>query len=70
MYDGNPESQMFVVHKAQVNCISFCTWDSNKLFSTSYDGSVGCGDIVKHTFDIVSKIYLLKSYDLCFNFVT
>lgn len=51
---------MFMVHKAQVNCISFCTWDPNKLLSTSHDGSVGCGDIVKRTFDIVSKIYLLK----------
>lgn len=60
MYDRNLEIQMFMVHKAQVNCISFCTWDPNKLLSTSHDGSIGCGDIVKRTFDIVSKIYLLK----------
>lgn len=44
------------VHDAPVNCISFCSWDSNKLFSTSHDGSVRCGDIVKRTFDIVSRI--------------
>lgn len=43
------------VHEAPVNCISFCSWDPFKLFSTSHDGSVRCGDIVKRTFDVVSN---------------
>lgn len=44
------------IHNGPVNCISFCTWDPYKLFSTSHDGSVRCGDITKRIFDIVSKI--------------
>ncbi|XP_029344274.1 WD repeat-containing protein 76-like isoform X2 [Acyrthosiphon pisum] len=55
LYNRNSEMQMSMVHKAQVNCISFCTWNPNKLFSTSHDGSVGYGDTVKHTFDIIYK---------------
>lgn len=55
-----------MAHKALVNCISFCSWDLNKLFTTSYDGSFGCSDIAKNTFDIVSIIVFLKVYDFCF----
>jgi len=56
----NSEMREYELHDAPVNCISFCTWDPYKLFSTSHDGSVRCGDIFKRTFDVVSKIYLLK----------
>lgn len=54
------ELRDYQVHDRPVNCISFCTWDSYKLFSTSHDGSVRCGDIIKRTFDIVS----IKSFIL------
>uniref|UniRef100_A0A2S2R3H0 WD repeat-containing protein 76 n=1 Tax=Sipha flava TaxID=143950 RepID=A0A2S2R3H0_9HEMI len=47
------DSRSYQVHGAPVNCISFCTWDPHKLFSTSHDGSVRCGDINKQTFDII-----------------
>lgn len=46
----------FCVHDAPVNCLSFCSWDPHKLFSTSHDGSVKYGDTVNYTFDTVSKI--------------
>ncbi|XP_026813789.1 WD repeat-containing protein 76-like [Rhopalosiphum maidis] len=55
LYNRNSEIQRFIAHKALVNCMSFCSWDPNKLFSTSYDGSFGCSDISKHTFDIIYK---------------
>ncbi|XP_015365077.1 PREDICTED: WD repeat-containing protein 76-like [Diuraphis noxia] len=51
----NSEMREYRLHDAPVNCISFCTWDPYKLFSTSHDGSVRCGDIVKRTFDIIYK---------------
>lgn len=64
MYNKNDsDMREYHVHNAPVNCISFCSWDSSKLFSTSHDGSVRCGDIVKRTFDIVSKIGLLNIFD-------
>jgi len=43
------------IHDQAVDCISFCTWNPNQLFSTSYDGTVRYGDIVQKTFNIVSK---------------
>lgn len=46
-------------HYSPLNCVSFCTWDSYKVFSTSHGGIVRCDDIVKHSFDLVSKNYLL-----------
>ncbi|XP_026811576.1 WD repeat-containing protein 76-like [Rhopalosiphum maidis] len=51
----NSEMREYRIHDAPVNCISFCTWDPYKLFSTSHDGSVRCGDIVKRTFDVIYK---------------
>ncbi|XP_025195814.1 WD repeat-containing protein 76-like [Melanaphis sacchari] len=51
----NSEMREYRLHDAPVNCISFCSWDPYKLFSTSHDGSVRCGDIVKRTFDIIYK---------------
>lgn len=62
MYNNrNSEMREYRLHDAPINCISFCTWDSYKLFSTSHDGSVRCGDMDKRTFDIVSKIILHKN---------
>lgn len=51
----NSEMREYRLHDAPINCISFCTWDSHKLFSTSHDGSVRCGDMDKRTFDIIYK---------------
>lgn len=53
--NNNSELREYRLHDAPVNCISFCTWDPYKLFSTSHDGTVRCGDIVKRTFDIIYK---------------
>lgn len=50
------------MHDGPVNCASFCSWDPLKLFTTSHDGVVRCGDILKRTFDIVSLIYLQFFY--------
>ncbi|XP_027850967.2 WD repeat-containing protein 76-like [Aphis gossypii] len=55
LYNRNSNIQIFIAHKALVNCISFCSWDLNKLFTTSYDGSFGCSDIAKNTFDIIYR---------------
>lgn len=49
----------YKVHNCPVNCVSFCSWDPCKLFSTSHDGTVRCGDISKHTFDMVSQNYFI-----------
>lgn len=51
----NSEMREYRLHDAPINCISFCTWDPYKMFSTSHDGSVRCGDIVKRTFDVIYK---------------
>ncbi|XP_050435279.1 WD repeat-containing protein 76-like [Adelges cooleyi] len=47
------DAREYRVHHSPVNCLSFCSWDPYKLFSTSHDGSVRCGDIVKRTFDTI-----------------
>lgn len=56
------DSREYKVHCGPVNCLSFCSWDSYKLYSTSHDGSVRCGDIVKRTFDTVSLLFYSGSY--------
>lgn len=55
LYNRNSNIQIFIAHTALVNCISFCSWDLNKLFTTSYDGSFGCSDITKNTFDVIYR---------------
>ncbi|XP_050548765.1 WD repeat-containing protein 76-like [Daktulosphaira vitifoliae] len=52
----------YKVQHGPVNCLSFCSWDSYKLYSTSHDGSVRCGDIVKRTFDTIYTSDLWEEY--------
>jgi len=59
---NNLKVPIYQIHDAPINCLSFCSWDTHKLFSTSHDGSVRCGDLVKCTFDTVSINETLFSF--------
>lgn len=49
---SGPESvQLFEPHVGPVNCTSFCTYDATKIYTTSHDGTVRCGDLNKLVFD-------------------
>ncbi len=48
---------LFEPHSRPVNCLQFAPGNPNKIYSTSYDGTVRCGDIDKGVFEEVS-VYL------------
>ncbi|VVC43138.1 Hypothetical protein CINCED_3A001417 [Cinara cedri] len=68
--DSTNSPTTYKVHDTSVNCLSFCSWDPYKLFSTSHDGSVRCGDIVNYTFDMIYNTKLWVNDTTNSNFST
>jgi WD40 repeat protein len=51
---GHESVQLFQPHVGPVNCTSFCTYRATKIYTTSHDGTVRCGDLNKLVFYEVS----------------
>ncbi|PNF25037.1 hypothetical protein B7P43_G06982 [Cryptotermes secundus] len=47
---GHESIQLFQPHVGPVNCTSFCTYRATKIYTTSHDGTVRCGDLNKLVF--------------------
>ena len=50
---AKPLLHNFQPHSRPINCLSFSPFDSNKLVSTSYDGSVRCFDLDDQAFSLI-----------------
>ncbi|XP_013784880.1 WD repeat-containing protein 76-like [Limulus polyphemus] len=64
---GNDGVFLFEPHCRPVNCIKVSGDNHEKLYSSSYDGTIRCGDLVKCVFD---EVYYTpeKKDDACFYF--
>jgi WD40 repeat protein len=51
---GHESVQLFQPHVGPVNCTSVCSYNATKIYTTSHDGTVRCGDLNKLVFDQVS----------------
>jgi hypothetical protein len=51
---GRESVELFQPHVGPVSCTSVCSYTAAKLYTTSHDGTVRCGDLNKLVFDQVS----------------